>query len=525
MYDVIIAGSGSAGTFAAYMLQGTNTAVIDTGKTPPTSSLNNKNLYDLRKKQNLFEETIGNRFESLNNIERTELSPKVKSPLMRYVVEKVKDAPDVQSSNFFPVLSYAEGGLANAWGAQVYRFNNQDLESFPIQAQDLEPYYDTLTRHIGISGTSDDLEPFHGSSEDLLPPLKLSSQGLDFLTQYKNRRSFFQKRHIFIGRPRLAVLSVDYKGRKENAYDNLEFFQPRLSSVYSPAFTLRSLVEKGGVQYLPGYFIERYEEKSDFVLVVSRDINTGSERTFRCKKLIVCLGALNTARTVLRSNQDDQTNLPILENPCSFTPLLSFRQIGMPLEKYSYSSQLNVFYSGPLWPKPVVGMIYGLDGLLRSDILFNIPLAVSGSIAAAKYLLPAMSLLQVFYSEDGRDSNTLKIDASGNLVINYSPVKHNVIERLLLKSFRRIGYYSISSLIRNAEAGMSIHYGGSLPMSKDPQHKYETYPDGRLKGTQHVYIGDSANFSQLPAKNLTFTIMANSMRIAEGVKKEIQREP
>ncbi len=72
---------------------------------------------------------------------------------------------------------------------------------------------------------------------------------------------------------------------------------------------------------------------------------------------------------------------------------------------------------------------------------------------------------------------------------------------------------------------MSIHYGGSLPMRKDPRNRYETHPDGRLKGSRHVYIGDSANFSQLPAKNLTFTIMANSMRIAEGVKKEIQREP
>jgi len=177
MYDVIIAGSGSAGVFAAYSLQGTNMAVIDTGKTPPPSGFDEGNLYDLKKKQNLFEETIGNGFESLNNIERIELSPKVKAPLMQYVVEKVKDAPGIRSSNFFPVVSYAEGGLANAWGAQVYRFNDQDLESFPIKTIDLEPYYDILTSHIGISGTTDDLEPFHGPSKALLPPLKLFSSG------------------------------------------------------------------------------------------------------------------------------------------------------------------------------------------------------------------------------------------------------------------------------------------------------------------------------------------------------------
>ena len=524
MYDVIIAGSGAAGVSAAYMLQGTNTVVIDAGKTPPISNFGSGNLYDLRKRENLFEEIIGNRFESLNNIDRMELSPKVKSPLMRYVVEKVKDAPDIRSNNFYPMLSYAEGGLANAWGAQVYRFNNQDLESFPINSQDLEPYYDILTKHIGISGTRDDLEPFHGSSKILLPPLELSANGLDFLVRYQHQRSFFQKRHIYIGRPRLAVLSVDFNGRKKCDYDNLEFFQPRQSSIYSPAFTLRSLVQEGKVQYLPGFLIERYQEKHDHVIVFSRNINQRSGRTFRCKKLIICLGALNTARIVLYSNHDDQTKLPILENPCSFTPLISLRQIGMPLEKRSYSSQINIFYSGPLWPKPVVGMIYGLDGLLRSDILFNFPLTISGSIAAAKYLLPAMNLLQVFYPEDGRESNYLKIDEYGNIVINYELMKPGVVERLLLMSFRKIGYYGIPLLIRYAEAGMSIHYGGSLPMRRDPRNSYETYLDGLLKGSQHIYIGDSANFPQLPAKNLTFTVMANSMRIAEGVKKEIQRK-
>ena len=49
MYDVIVAGSGPAGTFAAYMLQGVNTLVIDAGKNPKESDFNTENFYDLRK--------------------------------------------------------------------------------------------------------------------------------------------------------------------------------------------------------------------------------------------------------------------------------------------------------------------------------------------------------------------------------------------------------------------------------------------------------------------------------------------
>ena len=523
MYDVIVAGSGPAGTFAAYTMQGTNTLVIDTGENPKESIFDTENFYDLRKRKTLFEEVIGNRFESLNNIEKAELSPKVKSPLNRYVVEKVKIAPHLRSNNFRPVLSYAKGGLANAWGAQVYRYDDQDLESFPFKSKDLEPYYDILTEHIGISGANDDLEEFHGYSKNLLPPLDLSVQCSDLLTRYHHRSSFFRKKQICIGRPRLAVLSVDHKNRKKCEYDNLEFFKPRMSSVYSPIYTLQALEEKKSIEYLPGYLIERYQEKEDHVIVISRNITDGTKKILRCRKLILCLGALNTARIVLHSNQDDQTKLPILENSCSFTPLISWRRVGMPLEKRSYSSQLNIFYTGPLWHKPVVGMIYEINGILRSDILFKFPLTLSGRLAAAKYLLPAMTLLQVFYSEEGNPSSYLKIDRSGNLVINYEHTKPAVVERHLISSFRKIGFHSLSQLIQYSEAGMSIHYGGSLPMRKEPQKRYETWPDGRLYGSKHIYIGDAAGFPQLPSKNLTFTIMANSMRIAEYVRNEIQK--
>lgn len=520
-FDIIIAGSGAAGTFASYVLQGTNTLVLDAGKVTTSSSFNNGNLYDLRKGKILFEELIGGCFESLNNIERHEISLKLKPPLMRYVIEKVDGAPNAISNNFHPVISYARGGLANAWGAQVYRFNDNDLKEFPTTLQDLEPYYDKLTEHLGISGTSDDLEPFHGPADGLQPPLELTNLCSCFLSRYKRKRSYFQKQGIYVGRPRLAVLSKDYNAREKCAYDNTEFFQPHISAIYSPAYTLQSLIDNGRIQYLPGYLIERYLENEDGVTVFARNLHDGSQETFQCKKLILCLGALNTARIVLYSNNDFQTKLPVLENPCSFTSLISPMHIGMPLEKRSYSSQLNVFYIGKLWKDPLIGMIYSLNGILRSDVLFNFPLTVSGSIVAAKYVLPAMCLLQVFYPADKKESNYLKVDELGNLIINFEQEKPEVIERLFLKAFRRIGFYGFASMIHYPLPGMSIHYGGSLPMKVEPQYRYETFSNGRLNGSKHVYIGDSANFSSLPAKNLTFTIMANSMRIAEGVKKEI----
>ena len=253
VYDAIVVGSGAAGTFAALGLSGTKTVVIDAGLRFGEATSLDGNLYDLRKRQSLFAETVGTRFESLAWIDGPELSPKVKSPLMRPVFARPLNAPDVVSDDFVPLLSYAAGGLANAWGAQVYRFDDADLRGFPLRAADLDPFYDEITEHIGISGTEDDLARFHGSARGLQPPLKLSAVGQEILGRYRRRAEDFQRQGIYLGHPRLAVLTCDHAGRGACTYDNLEFFRPRLPAVFTPAFTLEDLVRRGEVEYRPGY--------------------------------------------------------------------------------------------------------------------------------------------------------------------------------------------------------------------------------------------------------------------------------
>src|SRR5436190_999731 len=77
----------SAGTRAPWTLRGTRTLVLDEDHRPPETRPE-RNLYDLRKARPLLAETIGPRFESLHNLENPELSPKVKAPLLRHVIEK-----------------------------------------------------------------------------------------------------------------------------------------------------------------------------------------------------------------------------------------------------------------------------------------------------------------------------------------------------------------------------------------------------------------------------------------------------
>lgn len=522
MFDVIIVGSGAAGAFCAYSLRGLKTLVLDVGHIPPKESLAG-NLYDLENKETLFNKIIGAQFESLNDIEFRKLTPKVKAPLMRYVIQEPKGSPMILSKEFSPTVSYAEGGLANVWGAQVYRFNHDDLKEYPITSEDLNPFYDELTKHVGISGADDDLARFLGDASGMLPALKLSKIGAEILKRYQRNARRFQNNGVYLGHPRLAVLSTDYGDRERCGYDNLEFLQSRNSAIYSPAFTLRAMVEKKEVEYLSGRLVEKFEEQEDGVTVLVKKINDGSMEQFRCKKLILCLGALNTARLVLFSHNDFTTELPVVENPFSLIPLVSLTRIGMPIDKESYSSQLCFVYSGKLCNELVVGMIYGMEGIPRSDMLFDFPFSVSGCLAAAKYILPAMAVMQVYRSSDPQKSNYLKINENGSIVIKFNRSEDHSLEQHLLKVFRRIGYLSFSSLIQQSEPGLSNHYAGPLPMRAKPKQPYETDRSGLLYGSKNVYIGDSATFPRLPAKNLTFTIMANAIRVARNIRSMFQQ--
>ena len=515
IHPFAIVGAGAAGTFAALALRAQRPLVLDVGIGPRAGLPDVQDLSQARRSADPFGFLIGEQFESLHNIESAELTPKVKSPFMRYVVQPPQSQAALQSVGCRPIASYATGGLANAWGAQVYRFNDADLKGFPIKSGELTAYYDLVEREIGVSGDKDDLSDFHGQ-QDLLPPLALGTLARDLLARYERKRSSFRRRGVVLGRPRLAVLSVAHRGRAPYKYDNLEFFQPRTPGIYSPVYTLDSLIADHAVDYRPGWLVERYHEHPDCVELFAVSERTGERTSFKARTALLCLGALNTGGLVLRARNDVVTRLPVVENPMSMAPLLSLRHIGSTCDQGVHSGQLNLVCNEPKTGEYVIGMLYALDGLLRSDLLYEFPLDARGCLSAARYVLPAMMMLQVFHAGRVRAENCVRLDPSGALVVEFQPHGYTSVEHRIMRAFRSVGYLSHSRLLRRATPGGSVHYGGTLPMKETPGAPYSTDRDGLLFGSRRVFIADSATFPALPAKNLTLTIMSNAMRVAEA---------
>jgi len=519
LYDVIIIGSGPAGTFSAYPLKTKKVLMLDVGYSSSETSELQGNLYDLRAKvPDLFDSLIGKDFESLHNLFNDKISYKLKAPYMAYILKNWQQLSPVKSTGYETMMSFAKGGLANGWGAGVYQFNDQDLQNFPITEAELLPFYDELTAHIGISGENDDLEPSFGYSRNLLPPLKRSLFFENFLASYKKNKTTKALNNIKIGTPRLAILSQDYNGRSSYKYDHLDFFRPLNPAVYNPLFTLRDLEKESFLTYLSGYLVVTYKEMKDHVEITAKKLADNTLHIFKSKKLILAAGALNTAKLILKANEDTESRLPLLDNPMVCIPIVDFRKIGSHFDRYeSPIAQLNLIYEGDSSIGPIQASLYGSSGPLRTDISADFPLSLSGNMAMTKYLAPAAGLAMIFYPGKFSTKNYLKLNKNDELEINYEDFtlcEKN--EAILMKAFRTMGYFCLKALNQYPKSGNSLHHAGTIPMKSRPQ-KYQTDADGKLFGSNHVYVTDGACFSDLPAKNLTFTIMANALRIATKI--------
>ena len=226
-FDIAVVGSGPGAAFAAYGARGRSILMLDAGGDAPQCPELRGNAYELRRgSDDLFTALIGEHFESLHNLANPVISLKLKSPYMSYVARDWRRIAPIASERFEGAVALSKGGLANAWGAGVYRFNAADLAGFPISPEDLRPFYDEAGAHIGISGANDDLEPYFGRDEELQPPLRLSAFFADLLSRYQKLGPQFQRERVAIGRPRLAVLTQPHHGRSAYEYGNLEFFRP-----------------------------------------------------------------------------------------------------------------------------------------------------------------------------------------------------------------------------------------------------------------------------------------------------------
>ena len=527
MFDVIIIGSGASGVHAARQLSrsaGLKICIIDVGKTAPEQRLPESPIHEIRKAQvDCFQEFIGSEFEAMNNIISEYLMPKIKSPLLRFVTNGIEnDLLKPKADQFMNIESLAKGGLANIWGAQVYQFQEQDLKDFPFKVEELHPYFLDLAEHIGISGAlDDDLKPFLGPTHKLQKAVQIGRLGTSIESAYHKNKKLYLKNNVFLGRPRLAVLTEDLLDRKSCRYFNHDFFQAYAPEVYNPAFTLNSLIKENKITYLDNRHVQLFVESDNKVTVKGQNLTEKSEFSLDCRQLIIAAGTISTSRLVIRSSKDLSRELPILYNQISYIPILNPKLIGSAFDPKGFSTMLNVVIANEEIGQNIFGTFYSTQGIMRSELFFDFKLSTRFNLAATKYILPALGVLQLWYPDTPKEKNHISFSPDDQAQITYHQNKLGNIEKKLCRLFLQSGLVTAQAFCKYPTAGNSFHYAGTLPMKNNPS-EFQTDKFGKLFGYNKVNIVDGSVFPTLSSKNLTFSVMANSMRIAEHLRKELE---
>jgi len=522
---ITIIGGGASGVAAAlgFVKKGIIPTIIDVGKRNSGNHNTEGNLYDYRRENDLFDLMIGDEMEGLSNIiEGTNLPPKLNNPMNKYVTSGAKDLSPIESSNFNAIQSFAAGGLASAWGAGLYRYNDSDLKEVPLNSQELEPFYNILSKEIGISGTNDDLIPFFGNDNTLLPPVKLSKKSDYIYKNYQRKKNKLNRKGIFVGHPRMAVLTSDLNKRKQCDYSNFDIWLNNIPWIYNPVQTLDRLIKEKKVIYKPGIHIDSWKRNGEGLIILGKNTSDNSPFQEKTNTLVLAAGTINTAKIILKSKQDNKTKLRIIDNNLYQIPLVIPAFFGSVIEKTTLGmTNLNLVYNSPDGGPTLQGSIIELTSLPRSVFFDRIPVSSVMNLNMIKMTSPSFLAMFLYFPSSYRDGGFIRLAGNNNLQIghkDYFPEKKQI--RNIIRALFSMGAWTHPLLIQQSKPGYAIHYAGTIPMKEKTTSDYESSMDGRLHREKGVYVADGSPFSEIAAKNLSFTLMANAMRIADRISEK-----
>ena len=435
----------------------------------------------------------------------------------------------LSSSGFAPLFSFAQGGLAQAWTAGCYPFNADELEDFPFSYGDLAPHYDEVARRIGITGTADDLTRFMPLHDHLLPPLNLDQHSDRLLRTYESRRAKVNRRGAYIGRTRVATLSQSLGSRQPCNYLGRCLWGCPRGALYTPFQTLQECRQFPGFEYIPGLEVTHFRvgAGSRVVTVVARGVDDGREHEFPVERLALAAGALLSTRIFLTSvfrHTGERIRLRgLMDNRQILVPFVNLGLIGQPFAAESYQYHLlGMGLEAGSRRDYIHAQITTLKTALTHPIIQRLPFDLATSIWVMRATHAALGIVNVNFHDTRRDENYVELaddSETPRLRIHYAPPSDERARiadtiRRVRGVLRTLGCIVPPGMAHVRPMGASVHYAGTLPMARAAA-PLTTTEHCQSRDFENLFLVDGATFPFLPAKNITFTLMANAVRVAE----------
>ncbi len=533
MERVVIVGSGPSGVhFALSVLRkGYPVTMLDVGYERPAPVHLSDNFQAL--KRNLADPAayfLGKNFEGV-------LLPNPKKeyygiPPHKDYIFRMPAGFAFDARGFAPLFSFARGGLAEAWTAGCYPFNDAELADFPFAWKDIAPHYAEVARRIGVTGAHDDLERFHPWHEHLLEPLDFDFHSRELISQYEQRKAGVNATlRCYFGRTRVATLSRDHQGRQRCTNLGRCLWGCPTDSLWTPSVTLRECQTFANFEYVPDSQVTHFETGAGgrIANVVARSAG-GEAHKFSAGRVVLAAGALPSTKiyleSILRGTGERIQLRGLMDNRQVLTPFVNLRLIGKPYNPESYQyHQLGLGIEADDPRHYIHGQVTTLKTAMLHPIMQNLPCDLRAAMFLVREMHCALGIVNINFHDTRREGNSVTLErdaASGleKLVIEYAPAREESawvaqgvakVKRALWK----LGCVVPPGMAHVRPMGASAHYAGTLPMSHT-RAAHTTDEFCRSHEFENLFIVDGATYPFLPAKNITFTLMANAVRVAEA---------
>jgi choline dehydrogenase-like flavoprotein len=412
--------------------------------------------------------------------------------------------PLLTSQKVNPISSFARGGLSLVWGATMLPYCKEDTASWALDISTLDERFRDISKEIPITGAHDGLSSTYGN--------------------FYSRRGFFPSGRMVrilegvkrIGSPEIQVgLSRLAVETGMNGVDGCVYCNQCLNGCPSN-FIWNSKDSPLEAKYLKMRVV-KLKESSSGVEINAIDLLGKPHTLDGFGKVFLAAGSLETFR-ILATSKIIKDKGVLKDSATFFLPLFMLPKSGMKLHNSFGLSQIFIRLNKT---SSHVASQYQLYEYSEDQIVQAKKAVPLGSLIPNKILRFFLKRIVVAIGYlDGADSPGIQMHLleDGSLLsdldlngISYK--ERNQVIRLqikrLSKHIRKLGLFSIPFLTKILAPGEGVHFGSWLPMGDKSDLL------GRPIGSQNIHIVDSSVLPTIAPGPITFTVMANAMRIAE----------
>jgi choline dehydrogenase-like flavoprotein len=425
--------------------------------------------------------------------------------------------------------SLGRGGFSAVWGAAMMAYSDKDTADWPVRSRDLAEHYAAVAKLTGLSAVRDDLDKIFPLHAEPTAALALSQQANILHTRLEKNRAALSAAGIHFGRARTAVRA----GENGCVYCGLCMYGCPYGFIYNSEQTLRELQKNSNFTYRPDVIVTGLRETGERAVITGYDRTRRAPLEFSANRVYLGAGVVATAKIVLQSLGIYDRPVRLKDSQYYLFPLLLTRSGGdVTNEALHTLSQLFVeIFDERVTPRSVHLQIYSYNDLVGQAVRQSFGPLAKVLEPFARGLEKRLLIVQGYLHSDQssqiavtlKKGNPDRLQLSPELNPEVRPAIRRVL-RKLTRHGRQFGAWPLAPMLQVAEPGRGFHNGSSFPMRENPG-ELETDTQGRLRGWRRIHLVDASVLPDIPATQITFSVMANAHRIGWHTANQPVSEP